>query len=140
MDRPLRYAKYLVLAVILIASLTAVFPPLREFCPVRAMFSLHMTTLLCVAVAFFLAGSDLVECFRCKYLCPLGATLAVFNKISPVRLVSTSNCNHCGRREIECSMEIEEVPAKLTDTECIRCMECLETCARDGSLEPKVLK
>lgn len=139
-DRPLRYAKYLVLLAILIASLTAVFPPLREFCPVRAVFSLRMTTLLWVALAVFLAGSILVERFWCKFLCPLGATLAIFNKISPVRLVSTSNCNNCGRCDIECSMDIEGVPTKLTDTDCIRCMECLETCTRDGSLELKVIK
>jgi polyferredoxin len=139
-DRPLRYAKYLVLAAILVASLYAAFPPLREFCPVRAVFSLKMTALLWVALAVFLAGSVLVERFWCKYLCPLGATLAVFNKMSPVRLVSTSSCNNCGRCDIECSMDIEDVPAKLTDTECIRCMECLETCARDGSLELKVIK
>lgn len=140
LDRPLRYAKYLVLAVILVASLSAVFPPLREFCPVRAMFGLHMTPLLWLSLAVFLGGSILVERFWCKYLCPLGATLAIFNKISPVRLVSTNNCNNCGRCDIECSMDIEDVPAKLTDSECIRCMECLETCTRDGSLELKVIK
>ena len=134
-DRPLRYAKYLVLAVILIASLNAVFPPLREFCPVRAVFSLHMTTLLWVSLAVFLAGSVLVERFWCKYLCPLGATLAIFNKVSPVRLVSDGqHCNTCGRCDIECSMDIQDVPRNLHDAECVRCMECLNTCAREGSL------
>jgi polyferredoxin len=139
-DRPLRYAKYLVLAAILVASLYAAFPPLREFCPVRAVFSLKMTSLLWLTLGIFLAGSILVERFWCKYLCPLGATLAIFNKISPVRLVSNSTCNNCGRCDIECSMGIEDVPNNLTDAECIRCMECLDTCALDGSLELKVIK
>jgi polyferredoxin len=139
-DRPLRYAKYLVLAAILIASLYAAFPPLHEFCPVRAMFSLHMTALLWISLAVFLAGAIVVERFWCKYLCPLGATLAIFNKISPVGLVNSITCNNCRRCDIECSMDIADVPNSLTDTECIRCMECLETCARDGSLELKVLK
>ena len=134
-DRPLRYAKYLVLVIILIASLYAAFPPLREFCPVRAVFSLKMTSLLWLTLGIFLAGSILVERFWCKYLCPLGATLAIFNKISPVRLVTdTNHCNNCGRCDIECSMGIADVPINLDHPECVRCMECLNTCARDGSL------
>lgn len=138
-DRPLRYAKYLVLVAILVASLYAAFPPLREFCPVRAVFSLKMTSLLWLSLVIFLAGSILVERFWCKYLCPLGAALALFNKISPVCLVSSTTCNNCGRCDIECSMGIADVPNNLTDTECIRCLECLDTCARDGSLELKVI-
>ena len=133
-DRPLRYAKYLVLAAILVASLYMAYPPLREFCPVRAVFSLKMTPLLWLTLVVFLAGSVLVERFWCKYFCPLGAALALFNKISPVRLVSSSTCNNCGRCDIECSMGIQDVPNNLANAECIRCLECLDTCAREGSL------
>ena len=139
-DRPLRYAKYLILLWIMVGSLFTVYPPLREFCPVRAVFSLKMTLLLWLSLGIFLAGSVLVERFWCKYICPLGAALALFNKISPVRLVSSSTCNNCGRCDIECSMGIEGVPNNLTDTECIRCLECMDTCARDGSLELRVIK
>jgi polyferredoxin len=138
-DRPLRYAKYFVLLWIMIGSLYTTFPPLHEFCPVRAMFSFHMTTLLWIALAVFLAGSILVERFWCMYLCPLGGALALFNKISPVRLVSNHLCNHCGRCDIECSMGIQDVPDNLSNPECIRCLECLETCAHDDSLTLRVL-
>jgi polyferredoxin len=138
-DRPLRYAKYLVLALVLFASLLAAFPPLREFCPVRAVFGLKMTPLLWLTLVTFLAGSVLVERFWCKYFCPFGAALAIFNKISPVRLVADSNhCNNCGRCDIECSMDIEDVPGNLDHPECVRCMECLETCARERSLILKI--
>ena len=138
-DRPLRYTKYLALAVILIASLYMAFPPLREFCPVRAVFGLKMTALLWLTLVVFLAGSILVERFWCKYFCPLGATLAIFNKISPVRLVADfGQCNDCGRCDIECSMGLADVPRNLDHPECVRCMECLNTCARDGSLELKI--
>ncbi|MEW5827388.1 MAG: 4Fe-4S binding protein [Chloroflexota bacterium] len=140
-DRPLRYAKYLILLWIMVGSLFTVYPPLRDFCPVRAVFSLKMTPLLWLTLAVFLAGSVLVERFWCKYFCPLGAALAVFNKISPVRLVSDDQrCNNCGRCDIECSMGIQDVPRNLDHPECVRCMECLDTCARDGSLELKLIR
>ncbi|GAB1471644.1 hypothetical protein MASR2M66_25220 [Chloroflexota bacterium] len=139
-DTYLRYAKYLILALILFASVYAVYPPLHTFCPARAIFSFKLTPLLWSVLITFLATSFLVERAWCKYLCPLGAALAIFNKISPVRLVSTSNCNHCGRCDIECSMDIEDVPNNLSDPECIRCLECLDTCAREGSLELKVIR
>jgi polyferredoxin len=140
-DKTLRYAKYLVLAAILVASLYTIYPPLRTFCPMRAVFGLKITPLLWGVLVIFIGGSLLIERVWCKYLCPLGALLAIFNKISPVRIISNSNqCNSCGRCDIECSMGIKDVPVHLDDPECIRCLECLDTCARDGSLELKVIK
>jgi polyferredoxin len=140
-DNYLRYAKYLILALIIVASLYAAYPPLHQFCPVRAVFGFKMTPLLWSVLITFLLTSVFVERAWCKYLCPLGAALAIFNKISPVRIVSDNNhCNNCGRCDIECSMGITDVPAKLNDTECIRCLECLETCTRDGSLELVVMR
>ena len=134
-DRPLRYAKYFVLALILVASLYMVYPPLREFCPMRAVFSFKLTALLWLTLVVFLAGAILVEKFWCKYLCPLGAALAVFNKISPVQIgLRFRSLQQCGRCDIECSMDIKDVPLNLDDPECIRCLECIDTCARDGSL------
>lgn len=140
-DRPLRWAKYLILGLVLVASVFAVYPPLQEICPTRAVFSFRLETgLLWSVLGAFLLTSLLVERAWCKYLCPLGAALAIFNKISPVRIVSNaSRCNNCGRCDVECSMGIQSVPKNLRDTECIRCLECLETCARDESLELKVL-
>jgi polyferredoxin len=140
-DRPLRWAKYLILVLVLAASAFAVYPPLHDICPVRAVFSFRLETgLLWSVLGVFLVTSFLVERSWCKYLCPLGATLAIFNKISPVRTVSNaSRCNNCGRCDVECSMGIQSIPENLRDAECIRCLECLETCARDESLELKVL-
>ena len=139
-DRPLRYLKYVILGLILFTSVTAIYPPLFPFCPARAVFSLKLTTgLLWSVLITFIVTSMLVERIWCKYLCSLGAALAIFNKISPVRLrADFKGCNRCGRCDIECSMGIKDVPDNLSDTECIRCLECLETCAREDALLIKV--
>jgi len=140
-DRPLRYAKYFILVLIILASAFAVYPPLYYFCPVRAVFSFRLTSaFLWSVLVIFIITSLLVERIWCKYLCPLGAALAIFNKISPIRLhADFDTCNHCGRCDVECSMGIKDVPDHLNDTECIRCLECLETCSHDEALTLHVL-
>jgi polyferredoxin len=140
-DRPFRYAKYLILAVVILASAFATYPPLQPFCPARAVFSFKLTSgLLWSVLITFVVTSLAVERFWCKYLCPFGAALAIFNKLSPIRLRADFNsCNHCGRCDIECSMDIQDVPDHLSDPECIRCLECVETCAHEDALTLRVL-
>ena len=135
-DKWLRYTKYLILAIILVASIRSVYPPLYEICPARAIFSFQLTTpLLWSVLITFVITSMLNKRFWCKYLCPLGAVLAVFNKISPIRVVSNSSCTSCGRCDVECPMDIITVPENLRSAECIQCLECLETCAVSDTLE-----
>jgi polyferredoxin len=138
-DKWARYLKYGLLALILWVSVTAtstslstgVYPPLHFLCPIRAVFSFQLTTgLLWSVLITFIVTSILVERFWCKYLCPLGAVLAVFNKITPLRLkVNESRCVDCGRCNTECPMDIEDAHANSRDLECVQCLECLETCA-----------
>ncbi|HWS23091.1 MAG TPA: 4Fe-4S binding protein [Anaerolineales bacterium] len=141
-DKYLRYAKYFILAVILWVSTFSLYPPLHNICPARALFSLQINEGLLVSVLIvFILTSMAIERVWCKYLCPFGAFLAIFNKIAPLKLqVDTTRCNSCGRCDIECSMGIENVPENLSDLECIRCLECLNTCSRDDSLNLVVLK
>jgi polyferredoxin len=136
LDRPLRYGKYLVLVAVVAMSLLAVFPPVRSVCPVRALFGLQLdSALLWGVLALFTGSSLLVERFSCKYLCPLGATVAVFNRVAPLHVaVDPLRCNQCGRCEVECPMDIADVYANTNNLECIRCLECVVTCARKETM------
>ena len=137
LDWKLRSLKYFVFGVILLTSIWSVFPPLREICPARALFSFQIQTLLLGAVLLlFTISSFLMERFSCRFLCPFGALLAPFNKSAPLRLTLNQNkCPGCGRCEEDCPMDIQDIPENLRSGECIQCLGCLERCASRDTLE-----
>lgn len=139
-DPWLRSLKYLILAIILLVSTWSVYPPLWEICPARALFSYQLSAPLLISVLIvFIITSMVNRLFWCKYLCPLGAALAIFNKIAPLRLVTNhSNCTSCGRCDAVCPMDIPDLTNNLRSAECIQCLECQETCSVAGSLELKL--
>ncbi len=136
-DAWLRYTKYLILGIVLLASVRAVYPPLQEICPVRAIFGFQITSPLLISVVLiFVITSVLNRRFWCKYLCPLGAVLAPFNKISPLRLVlNQESCPSCRLCEPTCPMDIEDLTHNLRSPECIQCLECQEACQESEALE-----
>jgi ferredoxin-type protein NapH len=90
-------------------------------------------------VGFFVAAWK-VPRFWCRYACPTGAMMAIFQKYSLAGIkrdpVKCMKCPHC---EVKCPMQINilDLPwEKFNDPECIMCMECVDACPH-GSLSPK---
>jgi ferredoxin-type protein NapH len=88
----------------------------------------------------FLGASWAVPRFWCRYICPTGALMAIFQKYSYAGMrrdpVKCTRCPHC---EVKCPMQINilDLPwEKFNDPECILCMECVDACPH-GSLSPK---
>ena len=88
----------------------------------------------------FFGAAWKVPRFWCRYVCPTGAMMAVFQKYSVAGLkrdpVKCTKCPHC---EIKCPMQINilDLPwEKFNDPECIMCMECVDACPH-GSLSLK---
>ena len=76
----------------------------------------------------------------CRYLCPLGAILSLFNKFSIWRMgVDQQNCRECGRCGRECLMDVE-IYRDPGSAECVRCLECnsCEAISRRGTLFGRV--
>jgi len=94
---------------------------------VNGPFLVHMASL---AVA--LAGMILVARFWCRYLCPMGAILALFNRVSLLHLEWTpSACTGCSTCVDACPMGID--PRREHDGHnCIKCGECVDSCAPDS--------
>ena len=62
----------------------------------------------------------------CKWLCPLGAFYALFNRVSLTGMqVDGHKCVHCGRCEKACKMDVTKAP---DHSECIRCGMCVKAC------------
>jgi len=139
-DRWLRFFKYFILFAVVAVSMFSVYPPLHSICPVRAIFSFHLNTILLgFVLVLFVLSSMLNKRFTCKYLCPMGAVLTIFNKFSLIHLrVNQEKCANCGRCDNECPMDITAIPENLDSPECIRCLECLETCAKENTIALKL--
>ncbi|MBQ6344412.1 MAG: 4Fe-4S binding protein [Anaerolineaceae bacterium] len=82
--------------------------------------------LLCVA------GSIFIYRPFCKYMCPLGAFYALFQKISILRMSFDENsCVNCGACSRQCKMGVN--PMKNPNSaECIRCGECVKICPKNA--------
>lgn len=139
-DKWARYLKYLILAAVLIASMQAVYPPLHEICPALAIFGFQLSSPLLISVLLtFIITSLLIKRVWCRYLCPLGAALAIFNKIAPLRVtIDKTSCTHCGRCDADCPMGIPAIPENMRNLECIQCLECVETCAIQDTVALKL--
>ncbi|MGI5898522.1 MAG: 4Fe-4S binding protein [Christensenellales bacterium] len=64
----------------------------------------------------------------CKYICPLGAIYALFNKVALYRYhVNENKCTKCLKCDSACPMNIS--PHRETNhPECIRCGDCKSAC------------
>lgn len=151
LDKVLRYLKYVILFVFVIAlpmfavNNQGIAPPYfcQWICPVGTLEggiplvlmqeSLRSTIgflfyFKFVILILIVALSMFVYRPFCKYICPLGAIYALFNKISIVRLRrDASSCTDCGLCAKVCDMGVN--PVKNCDsTECIKCGKCVGEC------------
>ena len=74
----------------------------------------------------------------CRTLCPLGAIYSLFNRISFFRLVHhLDRCTRCEACYQGCPMDVR-VYENPNQTDCIRCLKCLQTSCRYGAISYEI--
>lgn len=94
---------------------------------IRAAFGALFTWKSCVLIGIVTLSVFFYRPF-CKWICPLGAFYALFNKLSFNKFhIDKEKCTRCGACSKVCKMDVE-VYKTPNHTECIRCGDCIRTC------------
>ena len=153
--KPLRYLKYVILAVFVILLPAFVTNSLgmgdpffcKYICPqgvlegaiplslansgIRAALG-HLFTFKFTILALFIILSILFYRPFCKWICPLGAIYSLFNKVSFLKIqVDHEKCVGCQKCSRVCKMDVNVVDTP-NHPECIRCGECMKACPTDA--------
>jgi len=130
-DRYLTRAKYVLLGYLVVRVLVTGQVILQDYTPFKALFTWGGNPLSIGLTLAFAVLSMIIYRPFCRYLCPLGAFLAVFSRFSLFKIRVSSNCVNCGLCKNVCkSRAISGEPPKVDASECILCGDCLEKCPR----------
>lgn len=153
--KPLRYLKYVVLAVmvvllpILAVNDLGMSDPFfcKYLCPqgvlegaiplalansgIRAALGKLFTWKAFILLTVVVTSVFFYRPF-CKWLCPLGAFYALFNRVSLFQMkVDTDKCVSCGACAKACKMDVD-ITKNANHSECIRCGMCMKACPKDA--------
>lgn len=133
-DKYLKYSRYLVLAWIIYATATAAKLVFSDYDPFHSLFNIFspevaLSGLIILGVSLVL--SLVMERPWCRYACPYGAILGLFNKFRLFTIRrSKSTCISCRLCDKKCPIKINISDAdKVGDTHCITCLECTSEAA-----------
>ncbi len=136
-DRVLGLGKYVVLGLILWATLSVRELAFRTACPVYALISRHGTdiTMWAYITAGAIALLSLVIVLPfCRWFCALAAVLTPLSKLGLARVKrDTASCSNCRRCAKACPMDIavDQLP-QVTAARCTSCLSCVEACPKAG--------
>ena len=144
-DKPLRYLKYVILAVTVFYAWKTAGLWMTPFDPWSAYAHLSEglesvwkeSAIGLIILLITILGSLVYDRFFCKYLCPMGALYAIVGKISPFKVARNEDaCIGCGKCSKVCPMNIDVQHKKdVKSSECINCQTCILNCPKAGALE-----
>ncbi len=126
----LKWLKYLVFIGLLSISLfsMALAEVLAEIEPFKTTFLVgiqHRPWPYGLFVALLLGLSIFTERPYCKYLCPLGAALAMPSSFRWFGLRRKQDCNHCKACAKGCGSQAIDQHGRIDQRECLLCLDCM---------------
>ncbi len=137
----LRWLKYVVLLVLVAASFhsMALAERMAEVEPFKTTFMVHVWNRSWPFVLFWsvlVALSMFMERPFCKYLCPLGAALALPSRWRLFGLKRKAECSTCKACAAGCGSQAIDPQGRIDPTECMQCLDCLVLYHDDHACPP----
>jgi Na+-translocating ferredoxin:NAD+ oxidoreductase RnfG subunit/ferredoxin len=116
--------KYAVLVIVVLPALLGSTVSLFQYAePFGTVFFLSPSIGLWSIAAIVLAAAAIIPRFYCRYVCPLGASLAIASVLSPFRIRRVEQCTVCKVCEQDCPTGAITGPT-IDFKECVRCNIC----------------
>jgi len=131
-DQNARYAKYIILAAVIIISFIIGNSSAASIEPFLTLFTQNATAIGWALLILMLVAAVFHFRFWCKYLCPVGAFLGLIAKRSLFKIKLEKTCIHCDLCDRFCptraiAMDSDQTP-HIDYPECIVCGECVRKC------------
>ena len=131
-DKYLRYIRYISLVLVVYLSTKSLSLVFLAVDPFHALYTFWTSEVAIGGVIVLIAtlvGSLFVERPWCKYACPYGALLGIFNLFRIFKIKrNPSSCISCGKCNRACPMNIKvQDKTVVRDHQCISCLECTST-------------
>lgn len=123
----LKYGVFVVLLAVSVLSM-ALAEVLAEIEPFKTTFLVGIDKRAWpygLFVLVILGVSIFIERPYCKYLCPLGAALAVPSTFRWFALPRKLDCNRCRACEVQCGSQAIDRDGRIDPRECLHCLDCL---------------